>query len=81
MRKNGAILIGTENVNRIKAAAKTEFIFDSNVTFVTTHSDSVMKSLTKIMTRSKAQRVDVVLHTGADQVKDRSADSVLESSD
>ena len=79
-RKNGAILIGSDNVRRIKAAAMAEFEFDSNVHFVTSGSDYVMQRLSEIMAKSKAQKIDVVLHTGADQLKKRTADSVLRAS-
>ena len=78
-RKYGAILIGSQNVARIRAAAMNEFVLDSNVSFVPTESDNAMQSLSNAMMRSKAKKIDVVLHTGADQVTERTADSVLES--
>ena len=78
-RKYGAILIGSQNVTRVKAAAMTEFMLDSNVSFVPTESDSAMQSLSNAMTKSKAKHIDVVLHTGADQVAKRTSDSVLDS--
>ena len=79
VRKCGAILIGSQNVKRVKAAAMNEFMLDSNVSFMATESDSAMQSLSYAMLKTKAQKIDVVLHTGADQVTNRTADSVLES--
>ena len=78
-RKYGAVLIGSRNVTRIRAAAMTEFRLDSNVSFVPSESDNAMQSLSHTMMKSKAKQIDVVLHTGADQVAERTADSVLES--
>ena len=78
-RKNGAILIGSENVRRVRAAAMTELKLDSNVSFVSSPSERVTQKLSDIVTRSKAQKIDVVLHTGVDQLRGNSADFVLES--
>ena len=78
-RQYGAILIGSENVHRIRAAAMEEFDIDSNASFITASNDNVKQRLSDSMTKSRAQKIDVVLNTGADQLLDKSADSVLES--
>ena len=78
-RKNGAILIGSENVRRIRAAAMAEFNFDSNVSFVSSSREMVTQKLSATMSKSKVQKIDVVLHTGVDQLRGNSADFVLES--
>ena len=57
----------------------TEFKLDSNVSFVSSPSERVTQKLSDIVTRSKAQKIDVVLHTGVDQLMGNSADFVLES--
>ena len=78
-RESGAVLIGSENVKRIGAAAMEEFVMDSNVSFLASTSESTMQNLSKVMSRSKAQKIDVVFHTGSDQLKESTADFVLES--
>ena len=79
IRKNGAILIGSENVHRIRAAAMEEFVLDSNVSFVTAKSSNITRSLSDAMVKSRAQKIDIVLNTGADQLITDSADSILEN--
>ena len=78
-RKSGAILIGSENVKRIGAATKSKFILDSNVSFVVAKSENAMKTISAAMIKSKAQEIDIVLHTGADQLRGKTADFILES--
>ena len=78
-RQYGAILIGSENVRRIRAAALEEFDIDSNASFITASNDNVKQRLSDSMTKSRAQKIDIVFNTGADQLLDKSADSVLES--
>ena len=52
---------------------------DSNVSFSASASDSTMQNLSKVMSRSKVQKLDVVFHTVSDQLKGSTADFVLES--
>ena len=78
VRRNGAVMIGGQNVSRVKAAAMEEFIFDQNVSFVTTTSDDFNQSLRVAVQRSKAKEVDVVIHSGADHILQHSSDYVLE---
>ena len=74
-----AILIGAENVRKIRAAAMTEFNLDSNVSFISSASERVTRKLSDMMSKSKAQKIDVVLQKGIDQLSENSADFVLES--
>ena len=77
-RRHGAVLIGGHNVSRIKAAAMDEFLFDQNVSFVTTNSDDLKQSLRSVTQRSKAKEIQVVIHLGAEDAMDHSPDYVLE---
>ena len=79
IRRYGAVLIGGQNVSRVKAAALDEFPFDQNVSFVTTTSDDFNLSLQETTQRSKAKDIDVVIHLGAHDAVDQSADHVLEN--
>lgn len=76
-RKYGGILIGGQNVTRIKAAAMDEFKFDQNVSFVNTTSDNFKYSLSNITGRSKAENIDVVIHLGADDALVHCVDDIL----
>ena len=78
VREYGAVLIGGPNVSRIKAAAMDEFSFDQNVSFVTAASDELNQSLCKATQRSKAKKIEVVIHSGSEDAVEHSADYVLE---
>ena len=78
VRRNGAVMICGQNVGRVKAAAMEEFIFDQNVSFVTTSSDDFNQSLRTAIQRSKAKEVEVVIHSGAEDILQHSSDYVLE---
>ena len=78
IRRYGAVLIGGQNVSRVKAAAMDEFPFDQNVSCVTTTSDDFSLSLQQTIQKYKAKDIDVVIHLGAHDAVDHSADHVLE---
>ena len=77
LRKEGAILIGGQNVLRIKAAAMDEFNFDQNVSFVNSTSEEFERSLQKVTQKSKAREIEVVIHLGSDDATRHSVDHVL----
>ena len=77
-RRYGAVLIGGQNVTRIKAAAMDEFQFDQNVSFVYTNTDEFQQKLSDVTNRSRAKQIDVVIHLGAEDAIEHSADYVLD---
>ena len=78
VRQRGAVLIGGQNVSRIKAAALDEFNFDQNVSFVAVGSEEFNESLHSVTQRSKAKQLDVVIHSGAEDAVRHGTDDVLE---
>ena len=78
--RSGAILLGGENVRRIRAAARKEFNFDRNVIF-SSQSVSISDMNQKLVSAARkvsADAVDVVIHLDGNDIMNSDADSVLE---
>ena len=78
--RNGAVLIGGENVRRIRAAAREEFNFDRNVIF-SSQSDSISDINHKLVPATRnvnADEVDVVIHLDGSDIMNFDADNALE---